>query len=515
MRGRPTLLSSGISLMRESNMIKNRVCISLHGFLLAVVLVSLLVSVFPGSIATADTIVNFPDPGLQQAIREAIGKPTGDIYQSDLAGLTTLEAIQRGITDLTGIEWCTNLTELDLQGNRLADISKLSDLTNLTWLALGGNDIGNVSSLSNLDNLTLLSICGGKVSDVSPLSSLINLSTLGLDYNNVSNFSPITSLPNLEHLYLGGNHITDISSIGTLGNLTWLHLQDNSISDISILSSLTNLEQLYIYNNQISDISALAGLIGMKWLALGNNQISDVSPLSGLTNLFRVGLENNNISDISSLVGLINLDDNFGWVAPPFEADLDLSGNQINDIYPLVQNSGIGSGDTVDLRDNPLSVMSISTYITQLEQRGAVVLWELSPTPTPTPTPTTDVTGITREVNGDILSGVSIVLDGIGPVVSDQDGQFQILATSTGIKNIVAHKDGFRDRTQTINIAGLGEAYAVTCNFQAQHGLIPCAPDIWYALDCVNRWLYPPNPDTGLDIWTALDVINAWLYPVQ
>jgi len=36
-----------------------------------------------------------------------------------------------------------------------------------------------------------------------------------------------------------------------------------------------------------------------------------------------------------------------------------------------------------------------------------------------------------------------------------------------------------------------------------------------YALGCINRWLYPPNPDTGLDIWTALDVINAWLYPVN
>jgi photosystem II stability/assembly factor-like uncharacterized protein len=127
---------------------------------------------------------------------------------------------------------------------------------------------------------------------------------------------------------------------------------------------------------------------------------------------------------------------------------------------------------------------------------------------------TTPVSGITREVNGNILPGVSITLDGISPVVSDQDGQYQVMATVTGNRNVVSRKDGFRDRTQTINIAGLGQGYAVTCNFQGQHGLIPNAPDIWYALDCVNRWLYPPNPDIGLDIWTALDVINAWLYPV-
>jgi hypothetical protein len=130
-------------------------------------------------------------------------------------------------------------------------------------------------------------------------------------------------------------------------------------------------------------------------------------------------------------------------------------------------------------------------------------------------TTATPVTGITREVNGSILPGVSITLDGMGSVVSDQNGQYEIMSTTTGSHTLVAHKDEFRDRTQTINIAGLGSDFAVTYNFQSASGLIPNAPDIWYALDCVNRWLYPPDPDTGLDIWTALDVINAWLYPVQ
>jgi len=124
------------------------------------------------------------------------------------------------------------------------------------------------------------------------------------------------------------------------------------------------------------------------------------------------------------------------------------------------------------------------------------------------------VTGITRQIKGDVLPGVAITLDGIGPVVSDQDGQFQITDTAIGNYTVTAHKDGFRDRTHVVNIAP-GQGSTVTCNFQGQSGLIPNAPDMWYALDCINLWLYPPNPDTGLDIWTALDVVNAWLYPVQ
>jgi len=129
-------------------------------------------------------------------------------------------------------------------------------------------------------------------------------------------------------------------------------------------------------------------------------------------------------------------------------------------------------------------------------------------------TTATEVSGIIGAVNGDTLSGVSVTLEGTGSVVSNQSGQYQIAATTAGSLTVVAHKDGYRDRTLTVNIAP-GQGSTVTCNFQGKHGLIPNAPNIGYVLTCINHWLYPPSPDTGLDIQTALAVINAWLYPVH
>jgi hypothetical protein len=129
--------------------------------------------------------------------------------------------------------------------------------------------------------------------------------------------------------------------------------------------------------------------------------------------------------------------------------------------------------------------------------------------------PSAVITGITREVNGNILSGVTITLDGTSSVVSDQNGYYEIMATTIGSHTVVAHKAGFRDQTQIINVAGLGQGFTETCNFQRQYGLIPKAPDMQYALACINKWLYPPDPDIGLTMQTALAVINAWLYPVQ
>ena len=128
--------------------------------------------------AETGTPVTFPDPNLEAAIREAIGKPTGDIYPSDLAGLTHLHAYQRNITDLTGLEHCTSLTYLDLYDNQIADISPIANLGSLADLDLMYNQISNVSPLASLTSLTDLSLGYNEVSDISPLAGLTNLTSV-------------------------------------------------------------------------------------------------------------------------------------------------------------------------------------------------------------------------------------------------------------------------------------------------------------------------------------------------
>ncbi len=68
----------------------------------------------------------FPDENLEAAIRDALDKPAGEeITDVELANLTTLWALFSDITDLTGLEYCTNLTELNIYGNQISDISPL------------------------------------------------------------------------------------------------------------------------------------------------------------------------------------------------------------------------------------------------------------------------------------------------------------------------------------------------------------------------------------------------------
>ncbi|MCK5434665.1 MAG: hypothetical protein KAI42_05240, partial [Dehalococcoidales bacterium] len=84
------------------------------------VLVLLPLAIVIGCAAPTPETVSFPDGNLEEAIRDTLDKPTGEaITPAELAGLTVLPAREQGITDLSGIEYCTNLNDLDLDYNRI------------------------------------------------------------------------------------------------------------------------------------------------------------------------------------------------------------------------------------------------------------------------------------------------------------------------------------------------------------------------------------------------------------
>ncbi len=118
----------------------------------------------------AEEAVTMADGNLDRAIREAISKPMGRIYSSDLEGLVSLSAWGSYIGSLTGLEHCTNLTELWLQKNRISDISPLVNLTNLKKVDLRCNQISDISPLANLTGLIWLDLGYNQISDISPLA---------------------------------------------------------------------------------------------------------------------------------------------------------------------------------------------------------------------------------------------------------------------------------------------------------------------------------------------------------
>ena len=197
-------------------------------------------------------------------------------------------------------------------------------------------------------------------------AEMATLTRLSASDANIRVLTGLEFATNLTYLYLDGNSLLDISPVAGLTNLTSLHLRGNSISDISPVAGLTNLTRLelgdrYGGRNPISDISPVARLTNLTYLYLRGNPISDISPVAGLTNLTELHLRGNSLSDISPVAGLTHL------------TYLNLGGNSLSDISPLVANTGLGGGDTVNVKGNSLSYPSIHTHLPTLTGRGVAV----------------------------------------------------------------------------------------------------------------------------------------------
>ena len=94
-------------------------------------------------------VVEIPDPNLRQAVKGALNLPAGaPITQMDMRQLTELNARDSQITILTGLEYATNLTFLQLLVNRIEDISPLANLTQLKVAHLDHNSIRHLSKIS-------------------------------------------------------------------------------------------------------------------------------------------------------------------------------------------------------------------------------------------------------------------------------------------------------------------------------------------------------------------------------
>ncbi|MDE2698360.1 MAG: leucine-rich repeat domain-containing protein [Gemmatimonadota bacterium] len=237
--------------------------------------------------------ITIPDIYLRAVIEDSLNKARGEVITAaEMATLTRLEAPNSRVRDLTGIEYATELTVLNLgdvfiNGNRInsneiSDISPLSGLVKLTELYIHRNQIWDISSLSNLTELEKLDVSANfHISDISPLSGMTKLRTLYLYTNEISDLSPLSDLTNLRWLSLSNNLIWDISDLASLTELRGLALNINAVSDISHLSGMIYMERLNIWDCDIVDLSPLvenAGLRGEKdFIDVRDNPLSETS----------------------------------------------------------------------------------------------------------------------------------------------------------------------------------------------------------------------------------------------
>ncbi|MEN6562830.1 MAG: leucine-rich repeat domain-containing protein [Christensenella sp.] len=353
--------------------------------------------------ALLDHVV-FTDPVLEERVREAMGKPEGDISAADAAAVTELKlnapenaTDDQRIRDISALWYFMNLKQLEFMSNAVTDISPLSCMKQLETLYMSWNQASDISPLSQLDALFIVSMDSNGITDISALKNKQGLVILSIDGNAITDIGPLAGNERLENLSLRGNQVTDLNPLATVPQLTTLMISGNPIQTYDQLESSYSkitqtdyellfasdipdtplvfadaafekalrtamgifdrpitqkdayvVQELFVTNDksegsQFTDIAPLQYFVNLRSLSFNMNLISDLTPLAGLTKLTSLNVSFNQVSDLSPLAGLAKLE------------RLELKNNQITNVSPL---AGLTNLRALKLADNPIESFS-------------------------------------------------------------------------------------------------------------------------------------------------------------
>ena len=206
---------------------------------------SLLLTILLGGAAFAQ-VVNIPDSNLRDAIKQTLNiAPNAALTHDIMSRLIRLNAGERGVSNLEGLEFAENLSWLSVHKSSITDLTPIMDLTRLETLGFWENPVSDITAIAKLSKLQFLDARGCRISDISALANLTQLIDVNLGWNRIKDINPLVGLTKLKKLQLTENQIHNTSALANLTNLEWLELQANPIINYKTLDALSLDHILY------------------------------------------------------------------------------------------------------------------------------------------------------------------------------------------------------------------------------------------------------------------------------
>jgi Leucine-rich repeat (LRR) protein len=261
------------------------------------------------SLTTQGQIINIPDANFKAVLLNTLNVATsnnlpldsnnnGEIEQNEALFVTNIGIVESNVTNVTGIEYFTNLKLLNVFENNITTLD-FTMLPSLEYLYINSNPLTslNVTGLVNLKELTVV----GSNLNTLDASSLTSLTLLNCNSNLLSSVN-VAGLSNLKEFRCGNNQLTSLNLTG-LPNLESLFCDYNELPAIDF-TGLTSAKIIYCTHNQLTSLN-LTGLPNLLTLNCDYNLINSLNFLS-VPNLVSLSLGNNPMTSIN-LNGLINL----------------------------------------------------------------------------------------------------------------------------------------------------------------------------------------------------------------
>ncbi|PGE57468.1 internalin [Bacillus wiedmannii] len=232
--------------------------------------------------------------------RENLNTPITKEDLLKVKSLIVVEAKSKGIQDVTGLEYMTNLETLTLEEVKVENIQFISSLRQLKSLSITYGELKDIGPLADLEHIESLSLRDNKISDLSPLSQMKKIKMLDLNSNYIKDIKPLFTVTTLKTLTVANNQISNanLAGIEQLKNVKSLSLSNNGLTNIEHITPMKKLVELDLSKNELENIEPVSRLSTVQSLNLEENYISDITPLSQLTGLYDLKLGSNEIRDV-------------------------------------------------------------------------------------------------------------------------------------------------------------------------------------------------------------------------
>ena len=276
---------------------------------------------------------NFPDDIFRQYISENFDTDDdGELSNSEIATITKIKVLGKGISKLDGVKFFTSLEYLDCQNNGLTTLD-LSNMSSLRVVYCSGNSIGNNLNLNGCANLTRLGCSYNEMSNFD-FSEFTKLEYLRCSYNKFSEID-VSSNVALTTLRCSNNDLEALN-LGTNIALMELDCAQNKIKTLD-LSKNTALKNLYCASNSLTSLNINPNTALQKIECQNNALVSLVLPASEVFADDGVNLSPQNIGGlkINGTYYIDFLNDKYGLFASDMKSISNVkayntAGNEIN-----------------------------------------------------------------------------------------------------------------------------------------------------------------------------------------
>ncbi|MBP9849293.1 MAG: T9SS type A sorting domain-containing protein [Flavobacterium sp.] len=296
---------------------------------------------------------NYVAKNLSDAFFKIDANDDGEIQYSEALQVSYLQLYNTNISSVIGIEYFTNLINLQCSYNNINDVDLLS-LVNIQTINLSYNNLNQINT-NTLINLTSLSCSNNNITSVD-LTNNSNLLNIDFDSNNLQTLD-ISNLNQLTVLTCNNNMLVNID-LPTATNLQSINCSNNLLTNMNF-SNYVNLTSINCFNNNFtsndfSNLPNLNSLVcgGFSLNSLNLNNLSglsslhiyngiftqlDINSLIQLSILEVYNCDNISQLDISNLVNITNLNVTFCANLQ----SLDMSNNQNLFVVRINSNNGL------------------------------------------------------------------------------------------------------------------------------------------------------------------------------